>query len=407
MRYPIVYIFIFLIITIGCKKEDDPEASVKYLDIEDAYGLVIANFQNAGKEDIGLFKIMLSDNLKKIDILNEAKLPVTTNKKPVALYRLDEAYFLITYQTGAEPSVKYDSYLVRRMDGKLQKLLQTVLPKIKRNGNYEIDYNVDAIRKDNNSNYYFYDGESYVKLNLKDSGLPVFETIMPGEAADSSVTVDFIGNILLSQKLYLTNGSAYTLKSAAKYSLIPMKNSVNYLYWLGMNTDSIKFVKLSLLQDEVDEQTLTPGFKNPSGSSRFINSYLFANCNKTIALASDALFEIAEDSVRQLRLSGLNLNIIEKSCGSAKYYYIYGDDAVGYKVLAKIDPTSRPHVYTQIIAPNKIKIEQISVSQNDNIVFSGTRLQDGKHLFGYIPSGGNIWEVIDDQGFRELQVMVR
>jgi hypothetical protein len=403
----IKYFFLFIIILVsGCTEKFNDVAGFKYIDIQDAFGLVIGKYKAGSDTSIRIFKLTNADKLIEVKYLNESKETVNTNRIPIAVYNLNNDYYLITYTYGDPSQLKFESYLVQKFDGSVQQLLQPVLPE-KYIGNVMLtDLEIDAIRSDNNSNYYYSSKNMNTKMNLKVQKEPTFETVFSGETLGNDYIIDYLGNILTSNKLMNEKGITYSLQNKDMSYTFPIKSYVGDLFYITKKADSLIFIDVNIENSTPVEMKMKPSFFDNGNENTFIISHVFPNINKSVILLSQGLFDLHSGEVKRIDLSTLNLSVIYQSRNSDNNYYVYGDNAIGNKVFIKVDPSGTTHVYTQIFTPNDILIDHFSVSKDDKIIFSGKKVSNGKKIYGYIPASGNNWIIEDDQGITDIQILI-
>jgi len=407
MARSIYIIGIFIVILLfGCKKEEDIPG-FSYLDIENAYGIVIGNYRSSLNTDQKLFKISSVDKLEEVKYLDNDKEEVHINRIPVAIYSLNKDYFLVTFKYGTLESKLFETFVISRFDGKAQKIIKAILPEKSGTIGSNIDDNTLAIRHDNNSNFYFKTDLLNYKMDFKNQKTPLFESFLEGQPLNDNFIVDYLGNILTTNKIHLVSGKSVSLQNTKEDFSYPLHSFINNLYYITRVADSVQVVKINAITDEISEEILQPYFYAPKTETTFINSHLFADYNKIVVILSNQIIEIKDNKPKVFDLKLLNLKKIFLSSSSDNNYYIYGENAVNDKVFVKIDPSQSSPVYTQIVAPNYMEILRFSVSENDKIVFSGTRIADSKGIYGYIPGNSNNWIFEDDQEIDDIQVLVR
>ncbi|NJO70293.1 MAG: hypothetical protein HC830_14310 [Bacteroidetes bacterium] len=98
MRFTILVSILFFFIS--CQKEADDTAGFTHVEIADAHGIFLANYVGSEDSAVKLFKLTSSDNLEEIKYTKANGETVFTNRAPVAIYNLNESYFLVTFQYG-------------------------------------------------------------------------------------------------------------------------------------------------------------------------------------------------------------------------------------------------------------------------------------------------------------------
>lgn len=393
---PIIILFI-LAICISCEDKPVDIVGFKYLDTEDAYGFVLGKYVSGEDTAYKLFKLTDSDNLEEVKYLGTARVETYSDRIPVSMYNINSEYFLINYEYGTAKTL--ESYLIRRFDGSAQKLSKVVHPE--KNG--QTDFDIESIRHDQNSGFYWANSIGNWKLDLKSSASPVISQILSGENL-GNFCVDYMGNLIGDQKIYMVNGTNAVLESS---SVIPVNSFVNQMYYLFRKGDSIQCAQLDISSGSVGEKKLLKAFKLTQEESVLIGSHAFSEVNKIIVVMSKAILQINGTTVKSLDLATLNLKTII-SCGfSGGFYFIYGENPISNKVFVRLDPSGINTVYTQILAPNTVVIDQFSATTNNNILFTATRISDSKKIFGYIPFEGNNRIIDDDIGITEKQVLAK
>jgi hypothetical protein len=393
---PIIILFI-LLICISCEDKSADVTSFKYLDIEDAYGIILGKYISGQDTALKLFKLTDADNLKEINYLGSTKVETYSDCIPVSMNNINSDYILVNFERGTEKIL--ESYLVRRFDGYAEKLPQSIFPE----NNGEEDMDIECIRKDQNSGYYWVNSSGNWKLEIKSVTSPVISPILPGENL-GNFCVDYIGNIIGSQKVYLSNGTNYSLDNSP---VIPVNSFANQMYYLFRKGDSIQCAQLDISLGTVGEKKLLKAFKLTQEESILVGSNAFSEVNKIVVVMSKAILQIEGTSVKSLNIASLNLKTIMSCRFTNKYYFIYGENPVNDKIFIRLDPSGINTVYTQILAPNTVRIDQFSANQNNSILFTATRISDSKKLFGYIPFEGNTKIIEDDKGVSESQVLVK
>lgn len=390
-----------VVLSLSCKKEVDDSAGFKTLDIEDAYGIVLGKFSGGTDTALKLIKLNSTDNLQQIKFLNGNKDEVYTNRVPVAIYNINSTHFLVTFTYGSKNL--YESYLVRRFDGNMRKINTPVVPELAGN----LDVSSEAIKHDYNQGFYFVNSQGYWKLDLTNSDNPTISQILMGEEIDADFTVDYLGNILTPKKVYHVSGNSASLVNGSNDYSYPINSFINNMYYLHKNGDSIQCSLVDVSNADIGESKLLPSFKLSNDESAFVGSHAYPEIDKILIFLSGALLQIEGDKIKSVNLSSLNLKKIASSWSSDNYCYVYGENTIGQKVFVRIDPSKDNFVYTQVMAPNAIEVNECSVSQADKLIFSATRIEDTKKLFGYIPLNGNNWIIDDDEGIDEIQVLFR
>lgn len=385
----------------SCTKEEEDKAGFKYLDLDDAYGIVLGKYISGDDTTSKLFKINRMDNLQVIKYLGGSKDEVHTNREPVAIYNLNKDYFLAVYKYGKQ-STK-ESFLIRRVDGYVQQLPEAVVPEL----NGSVNHDINAVRANNYNEYYFTNSNGNWKLDLRLSNSPKLTSILAGEDLGSYFTVDYIGNILSQKKVYMTDESSYDYAHSNSNFVYPVKCFSNNLFYMYQSNDSVRFSLLDLSTETVAESPLSKAFKMNSANEVFVGSYAFEPSNRIAVLLSDAMYIIEDNEVKEINLTSLSLTKIIAGAGSNNYCFIYGENAIGQKVFVRVNISSVNFDFTQMLAPNEVEIKYFSASANDNLIFSAVRIKDSKKLFGYIPVSGSNWILDDDEGISEAQVLIK
>jgi hypothetical protein len=396
-----IALILIVLFCFSCTKEEDDKAGFQYLDLDDAYGIVLGKYISGTDTSLKLFKLNKTDNLEPVKYLSGSKGEVYTNREPVALYNLNNSYFLVTFKYGKQGTK--ESFLIRRVDGYVQQLPKAVSPEL--NGN--IDTYINALRGNNYNEYFYTNSEGNWKLDLRLSNLPTVTNILSGEDLGNYFTVDYLGNILSQKKIYLTSGNSVDFAQRNSNYVYPLQGFSNTLYYMFQSNDSIRFSLLDLSTETVAESTLAEAFKVNTFDTGFVGSYAFAANNRIVALLSGAMYIIENKKAKQIDLVSLSLKKIFSGASSNNYCFIYGENIIGQKVFVRINMTSSNLVFTQMLAPNEVEIKYFSASTADNLIFSAIRISDSKKLFGYIPVSGSNWIIDDDEGISETQVLVK
>jgi hypothetical protein len=347
-----------------------------------------------------LYKLNIDNNLVNIRYLNGEKEEIIKNGTPEAIYDLSKAYFLLTFRTSPNT---FETYLVRRLDGKATRLPKPVLPEIQG----KVDLNPHAIRSDFNSRYYFTDSKGNWMLNISDINYPRLEEILKGEFLGKEFTVDYLGNVLSRDKLFSISGTIQPLEAGGiSNNAYPVESFVNSMYYVSRKGDSVYCSSVDISTANIVEKRMSPGF--PTGNDfEFINSHAFPEINKIVIILSTAILQIEGNSIKTTDLTSLSLRKIIMSDASSDYCYIYGENPVNNKVLVRIDFKTAHPVFTQILAPNEVDISKFMVSENNNLIFTGWRISDNRRLFGFVPLNSNNRILDDDVNLEASQVLVR
>ncbi len=396
--------FAFVIIVIlcfSCRKEETSNPKFSYIDIEDAYGFAIGNLPSTGFDSQKLYKSNKTDNLVEIKYLDGNKKELKNSFVPIAMYDINKTYFLITFSNIYK--TEFESYVIRRVDGQAQKLGKPVM--VERNGT--LDLNTRAIRSDNNFGNYFINSQGNWKVNLLDFNIRTHNELLKGENIGEYFTVDYLGNILSQQKVYSINGNSKNLEWANQSYTYPLSSIINNMYYIFRKGDSVQCAQIDVSAGNFTEKKLYPSFLLNSAEADFIGSHAFAGYNKTIVILASAILQIEDSTIKKTDLTKLNLKRIYSAAFSGKYCFVYGEDPVNDKVFVKIDFKGLNPVYTQIMAPDEVEIKNFSASVDDNLVFSGRRIDNNKPIIGYIPITGNNWIYDNDELIEDIQVLAR
>lgn len=389
------------ILLFSCRKEETSNPEFSYLDIEDAYGFAIGKLPTAEFDMQKLYKINRTDNLVEVKYLNADKNELKNNFIPIAMYDLNKTYFLITFSNINK--TEFESYLIRRIDGLAQKLAKPVI--VENSGTTDLD--IHAIRSDNNFGNYFINSTGNWKVNLLDINTRVHNEILKGETTGNHFTVDYLGNVLTSQKVYAINGNSKPLEWVNPDYTYPLNSTVNKMYYVFRNGDSVQCAQVDVSSGNLGEKKLYPSFFLNAAESAFIGSHAFAGYNKTVVILSSAILQIEGNTVEKADLVKLNLKKIYLAEFSGKYCFVFGEDPVSNKVFVRLDMKGLTPVYTQIMAPGDVEILNFSASAEDNLVFSGKKISNNKPIIGYIPFTGSNWIYDNDDLIEDLQVLVR
>lgn len=393
----ILLILPVLLIFLSCEDSPVDVNSIKYLDIENAQGIVLGKYTSRQDTTYKFFKFTSSDNLEEVKYLGAAKVETYSDRIPVSIYDINSDYFLANFKYG-DPE-KLESYLVRRFDGQVQKLDEIVIPE--KSGHP--DSNEECFVHDKSANHYFMNASGSWKLNLNNPLSPLLSQILTGE--DLSVFCsDYMGNLMTKNKVYLVNGTTTALDNAP---VIPVNSFINQMYYLFRKGDSIQAVQLDISTGTISERKLMKAFKLTEEEAALIGSNAFGDAGKIMVVMSKAIFQITGTAITQLDLTKFNLKTVLSCRFSNKYCFIYGEDPIGQKVFVRLDPSAANTVYTQVLAPNLVVINQFSVSSEGNILFSAIRINDSKKIFGFIPFNANNHIIDDDIGVTEKQLLAK
>jgi hypothetical protein len=391
---------LIVLLCFSCKKEENNLYSFKYLDIEDAYGLVIGKYSSAN-DAYRLFKLNATDMLQTVKYLDGNKSVVEPRLTPVVGYDLNDDYLLITFRK--ENQSVLESFLIRRFDGFAQHLSKAVIAE----SGGTTDFRTEAIRHDNKSRYYFTNSEGNWLLDLTDINNPVVKEAFAGEELDKNFSVDYMGNLLTNKKIILSAGDALDLKWRNSSYTFPVKSYINNMYYIFRNADSIQCSRIDVSSNPVTDEKLYPSFLLTDNEAAFVNSHIFPSFNKTVVTLSSAILLVEGTAIRKIDLKALDIQHIFSSLNSTNYCYIAGADWVGSKIFVRVDFKSAQPRYSQLFAPGDVNVSSFSVSPEGNLVFSGNKISSGKKIFGFVPLSGDNWIFDDDEGIDELQVLIR
>lgn len=393
-------LFILSLVFFSCRKDDSSSSEFRFLDIEDANGMLLAKNTTDADTSLRLYKLSHDNNLVRVRYLNAGKQEISKSGVPVAMYNLSGSYFLLSFQTGPN---SFETFMIRKLDGKASKLIKPILPSVQG----KLDLNIHAIRTNFNSGYYFSDSKGNWLLNIGDINYPRIEEILKGELLGNEFTVDYLGNVLSRDKLFSNSGTVKMLESGGvTNNAFPIKSFVNSMYYGFRKGDSVFFSSVDIRTANITEKRMSPAFRI-SNASVFINSHAFPESNKIVVVLTDAILVIEGNSVTAANLTSLSLRKIILSDASADYCYIYGENPVNHKVLVRIDFKPAIPVFTQILAPGEVDISNFMVSDKNNLIFTGRRISDSRRLFGFVPLNSNNRILDDDENLEASQVIVR
>lgn len=436
----VVGICLLVLLVIGCKKDvNNPNpsqgtANLKYLDIVGAQSLFIGSAGGLKRSDSSatLFKVINDSVVLEVSSKDENGKDITNAIQPVAICNLTANFLTVTFDIPYGNLIESGgrkTYLVRKSDGavfKGENLIETA----SRDGSFA-GRQGDLIYEDELGNIFYpkrvsmqNNDNAIFKLNVSNPSLLTTQKYSASGDAISYFTINKFGDLLyysgMNQIRYrhptkgffnIDKNVMYLLYNADHSMIYGIKGSYTggeTKSMLIFNRDSSDFIEspdssgMDLIRDFCKiKQRNKMIFYGNSRNNAFPGDLLFEftgsnpMCSKIIPTGSLGLLNMANGSkLPIIQLIGTNTN-----------YIIYGHDQASRKVLLKVDGASH-NILLKKELDHEIEVQQLIAGSNDEILFYGLRMLDGKKVLATLNASNTITviKVFEDM---EVNTLIR
>ncbi|GAB1449045.1 hypothetical protein MASR2M44_20670 [Bacteroidota bacterium] len=432
----IIGLSLFVLVSGACKKggnDSSQNSSIpKYMDIVDAQSLFIGTPTGLKKGSAGtqIFKVMNDSVVIEVISKDERGNDITNAIRPVNICNLSNNYLTVTFDIpfgNNTVSGGIRTFLVRKSDGAVfqgENLIETAV----KDGNFA-GRQGDLIYEDKSGNIYYpkfngvqSNGYSIFKLNVSNPNALTIQKYSASGDDVSYFTINRYGDLLyrggMNQIRYrhpskgffnIEKNVMYLLYDANHNNIYGIKGSYNgedKKSMLIFNRDSLNFVGspdtsgLDLIRDfcKIKERSKMLYYGNSRNNNQqgdFLFEFSGSNpiCSRMVSTWSLGLLGGA---------NGPKLPIIQL-IGTNNNYIIYGHDINSRKVLLKVDGANHAVIQRKEL-DNEIEVQQLVAGSNDEILFYGLRMIDGKKVLATLNASNTITviKVFEDMDLNTL-----
>jgi hypothetical protein len=421
------------------KLESTVPGTLAFLDIVDAKALVIADFEGQALVKPGsgtsLYKITLNGDFEKLRFFKVDTLVTQTQEGifieldsieltdmvfPLQVIQLTNEYLALTLaqENPDNPTVRFEyNFLVNKFNGSVSNLpgYTPVIQDFDPNYDTMFDNEESTVQYDNLGNIYYLGDWAIHKLNILDQRnieVGFLNPInQPGQGA-TNFRVNGSGDIILTIGGISTDGEIrYFFNNTLSDPGIDFRP-----YWKGFD-DHFYFSSLSVNNSPLVEKIVIDNgqttyetigeFNDPQLQfASFFNGNIFrlSELNKIIIIVKpselsgtsdngDIITEVYNPAQNMLsfNLSELGMNSIKMGVNSPDYYYLAGM-IDNQPALLKVDPSVFPHTATNLIPNGELDIIDMSISDDNILLFHAVQLSSGNTIVGEISAGGIVTE---------------